>query len=65
MDNAKHVIGSGRFHNLQVFKSVDCLEDMEIMKATTSDQMLNIIQNLNSLYQMLQPLRDQTKTSTD
>jgi hypothetical protein len=38
---------------------------MEIMKATTSDHMLNIIQIMKPLYRMLQPLQDQTLTSTD
>ena len=38
---------------------------MVIMKATTSDHMLNIIQNINPLYQMIQLLQDQATTSTD
>ena len=33
-------------------------EKMEIMKATISDHMLNIIQNINSLYQTLQSVQD-------
>ena len=36
----------------------NAFEEMEIMKATTSDHMLNIIQNINPLYRMLQPLKD-------
>jgi hypothetical protein len=35
------------------------------MKVTTSDHMLNIIQNINQFYRMLQPFQDQTMTSTD
>ena len=34
------------------------------MKATTSDHMLNIVQNNNLLYKILQPLHDQTAIST-
>ena len=33
-------------------------EEMEIMKATTSDHMPNIIQNINPLYHMLQSVQD-------
>ena len=46
-------------------KRIDALEKMEIMKATSSDHMLNIIQNINPLYRMLQPGEDQTTTSAD
>jgi hypothetical protein len=46
-------------------KRINALEEMGIMKVTTSDHMLNIIQNINLHYQMLQPLQDQTATSTD
>jgi hypothetical protein len=46
-------------------KKINALEEMEIMKATTSDHRLNIIQNISPLYRMLQPLRDQTTTSAD
>jgi hypothetical protein len=35
---------------------------VEIIKATSSDHMLNIIQNINPFNQMLQPLQDQTTT---
>ena len=35
------------------------------MKATTSDHMLNIMQNIDPLYRMLQTLQDQTATSTE
>ena len=46
-------------------KRIKALEEMEIMKATTTDHMLNIMQNINLLYRMLQPLQDQTTTTTD
>ena len=46
-------------------KRINALEEMEIMKATTPDHMLNIIQNINPLYQMLQSVQDQTKTRAD
>ena len=32
---------------------MNAFEEMEIIKATTSDHMLNIMHNINSLYQML------------
>jgi len=40
-------------------KRMNALEGMEIMKATTSEHMLNF----NLLYRMLQPLQDQTTAS--
>ena len=43
-------------------KRINALEEMEIMKVATSDHMLNIIQNINPLYRMLQPLQDQTSS---
>ena len=46
-------------------KKINYLEEMEIMKATTSDHMLNIMQNNNPLYGILQPLQDQTATTTE
>jgi hypothetical protein len=46
-------------------KRINALEEMEIMKATTSDHILNIIQNTNPHYSMLQSVQDQTKTSAD
>ena len=46
-------------------KRIIALEEMEIMKATTSGHMLNIIQNINPLYRMLQSVQDQTTTSAD
>ena len=39
-------------------KRINALEEMEIMKETSSNHMLNIMQNSN-------PLQDQTVTSTD
>jgi hypothetical protein len=44
---------------------INAFEEIEIMKAIAFDQMLNIIQNNNPLYQILQPLQDQTTTSRD
>jgi hypothetical protein len=35
------------------------------MKVTTSDYILNIIQNINPFYGMLQSVQDQTMTSLD
>ena len=46
-------------------KRINALEEMEIMKAKTSDRMLNIIQNINPLYHMLQSVQDQTTTRAD
>ena len=46
-------------------KRINALEEMEIMKATTSNHMLNIIHNINQLYQMLQSVRDQRTTGAD
>ena len=48
-------------------KRINALEEIEIMKAITSDHMLSSTQNNNSLYQMvlLLSLQDQTSTSTD
>jgi hypothetical protein len=42
-------------------KRINYLEEMEIMKATTSDHMLTIIQNINPFYRMLQPFQDQKR----
>jgi hypothetical protein len=47
------------------YKRINALEEMKIMKATTSEHMLNIIQNNHPLYRMLQSVQDQTTTSTD
>jgi hypothetical protein len=44
---------------------INALEEIEIMKATTSVHMLNNMQNNNSSYKILQPLQDQTATSTE
>jgi hypothetical protein len=41
------------------------IEEIEIVKEITSVDMLNITQNNNSLYQMVQPLQDQTAPCTD
>ena len=52
-------------HLENVPKRITALEEMEIMKATSSDHMFNIMQNINLLYQMLQPLQDQIVTGTN
>ena len=44
---------------------INALEEMEIMKETTSSHMLNIIRNINPLNRMLQPVQDHTKTCAD
>ena len=46
-------------------KRISALEEMEIMKAATSDLMFNIIQNINQLYQILQQVEDQTTTNPE
>jgi hypothetical protein len=46
-------------------KRINALEKIEIMKATTSDHMLNVIQNINPLYRMLQSVQDWITTSPD
>ena len=35
-------------------RRINALEEMEIVKAITSDRMLNIVQNINPLYNTLQ-----------
>ena len=45
-------------------KRINALEEMEIMKATPSGHVLNMMQN-NPLYQVLQPLQDQTANSKE
>ena len=52
-------------HFENYFKRINTLEEMKIMKVTTSDHMLNIMQNRNLLYKILQPLQNQTVTNTD
>ena len=46
-------------------KRINSLQEMEIMKATTSDHTLNINQNNNLFYKILQPFQDHTATDTD
>ena len=46
-------------------KIINALEEVKIIKATASDHMLNIIQNINPLYRMLQPVQDQRKPRAD
>ena len=45
-------------------KRNNALEEIEIMKAITSDHMLNAIQNNNPLYKILQTLQEQNATGT-
>ena len=44
---------------------VDSLEELEIMKATTSDCMLNTVHNSNPLYRIPHSVQDQTMAHTD
>jgi hypothetical protein len=44
-------------------KRIIAFEEVEIMKAIISDHMLNIIQNIKSLYRMIQSVQSQTMTS--
>ena len=41
-------------------RRINVLEELEIMKATTSDCMLNIIHNINPLYRIPHSVQDQT-----
>jgi hypothetical protein len=61
------VIGNGRFHNFHFSENLDSLEEMEIMQdekrrilmelySELEDHILNIIQDINPLYPMLQPI---------
>ena len=45
-------------------KRINAFEEIEIMKATTSDHMLYTKQNNNPLYKILQPFWDQTAKGT-
>jgi hypothetical protein len=69
VDYVEHAVGSGRFHNFQLFESVDSprvvLKELEIMKATTSDCMLNIVHNINPLYRIPHSVQDQTTAHAD
>ena len=44
-------------------KRINAFKVMTNMKATTSDHMLNIKQNNNPLYQILQPIQDQIRSA--
>jgi hypothetical protein len=46
-------------------KRINTLKEIEIMKAFTSNHMLNTMQINNPLYKILQPLQDQTATSAE
>ena len=39
-------------------RKINALEELEIMKATTSDRMLNIVHNINLLYQIPHSVQD-------
>jgi hypothetical protein len=41
-------------------RRINALEELEIMKATTSDRMLNIVHNINPLYRIPLSVQDQT-----
>jgi hypothetical protein len=61
--NAGHEMTILHFEN--DLKRMNALNEMEIMKTTTSDHVFNIVQNNNPLYQVLESLQDQTTNSTD
>ena len=46
-------------------KRINTLEEIEIAKVTTSNHMLNIMQNNNPLYKILHTLPDQTASRID
>ena len=46
-------------------RGIDVLEELKIMKATSSDSMLNIGHNINPLYQILHSVQDQTIAHAD
>ena len=62
--DVEHAIDSGRFHDFQLFlyfekdpRRINALEELEILKATASDRILNIVHNINP------PLPDTTFSS--
>ena len=66
--SSEHILNAGHMRHLHFEndpKRINALEEMEIMKVTTSDHMVNIVQNNNPLYQILQPLQDKTTTSQE
>ena len=46
-------------------RRINTLEELEIVKATTSDCMLNIVQNINPLYYIPQSVQDRTTANAD
>ena len=44
---------------------INALEELEIVKATTCDRMLNIVHDINPLYQIPHSVQDQTTTKAD
>jgi hypothetical protein len=41
-------------------RRINALEELEIMKAITSDRMFNIVHNINPLYRIPHSVQDQT-----
>jgi hypothetical protein len=46
-------------------RRINALEELEIMKATTSDRMLNIVHNFNPLCRIPHSVQDQTTAHAD
>ena len=46
-------------------RRINALDELEIVKATTSDCTLNIVHNINSLYRIPHSVQDQTTVNTD
>ena len=46
-------------------RRINALEELEIMKETTSDHMLNIVHNFNPLYRIPHSVEDQTMAHAD
>ena len=46
-------------------RRINTLEEVEIMKATSSDRMLNIVHNFDPLYRIPHSVQDQTTAYAD
>ena len=46
-------------------RRINALKELEIMKATTSNRMLNIVHNINPLYRIPHSVQDQTMAHAD
>ena len=46
-------------------RRINALEELEIVKATTSDPMLNVVHNMNPLYRIPHSVQDRTQTNAD